>query len=116
MIINMPHTPDELAESFAKRDVEFDIIGIKWEDADAIAEFLIEHGFSAIYHPDKNLADLIFNWAQEYGILVSDGARDVGANSPDRHFGIVRFAVEDVMEILRKREQTISVEDFESVF
>lgn len=116
MIIDMPHTPDELAESFAKRDIEVDIIGIKREDADAIAEFLLKHGFSAVYYSDGYLADLIFEWSQKYGILVSDEAHDVGANPPDRHFGTVRFTVEDVMKILGKQEQTISDEDFESVF
>ena len=120
MIIDMPHTPEELAESFAKRDIEVDITDIQHDDAEIIAAFLMRHGFKAIYHPEDDLADLITGWGREYGILVSDGARDVGANSPDRHFGIVRFAVEDVMEIIAKDRnalaQTISDEDFESVF
>lgn len=115
MVIDMPHTPSELAESFARRDVEIDIREMSDDDAEVLASFLVGNGFKAVYHPEPVL-DLILDWRTDYGILVSDGVRDIGANDPYRHFGTVRLTIEEVMEILPKTESNISPEDFESVF
>lgn len=124
LIIDMPHTPDELAESFAKRDIEIDIRDLKDEDVPVLASFLQEHGFKAVYHESETLCSLIDAWRSEYGILVGErysnkhGVFGIGANPPDRYFGKVRFAPEDALEIISgsKNIEEVLVEDFESVF
>ena len=115
MSIDMPHSPSELAESFAKRDIEIDIRDMTDDEAEILGTFLIDHGFSSLFH-NEGVIELILDWRDRYGILVSDGDRDIGANDPDRRFATARFTIGEVMEILPRPMQTISIEDFESVF
>ena len=117
MVINMPHTPAELAESFAKRDVEIDARDMTEDEADILASFLAENGFHVRPFHDAEIIDMILDWRSRYGILVSDTGRAIGANEPFvPQFGIVRLTMEEVMEILPKPTRNISEEDFDSVF
>ena len=116
MVIDMPHTPSELVVAFANRDIEIDIRKMSDNDAEILTEFLIENKFKPSCSPYPIL-DSIMAWRNDYGILVADSGRGMGANHPYLQFGTVRLTIKGVMEILQLSAQLkISDEDFDSVF